>query len=380
MKISHKSITMAVALSKLVADRKSTLPALGMIRMEAKGGHLAVRAFDLETDLLLTLPCEGELAPVLLSPHKLAEVLKAPGGKKGTPASVEFQSGTGRVSIGVGTRSFDLRPALPVEEFPEEVRIEAAEVVANAAYADVPGLVAALEYLLPAVSTDVTRPAIGGVRFEGTRGIATDGHRLHLVRNLPPFVQGEAARPDKGGCTVPRASLATLLRVFKAVAPGVVAAHRTGSQIAYLMSGGEGIFVRLTAKMNGSRFPDYEQIIPRESETRVTIAREALNDGAAIMAKFASGGLSTGTLDLVGEDTLSLTARDPDAGDCSERIPCRTEGPGLRIGISLPYLQDALAGLGESVTLGFSDDLSPILVENAGQDASRLAVVMPVRI
>src|SRR5690606_5573157 len=222
-----------------------------------------------------------------------------------------------------------------------------------------------------AVSTDETRFNLNGVFFQpvkggGVRMVATDGHRLSLVE-----------RPIEGdfqlgrGVIVPRKGIHELKRLL---AEG-------GSDDAELgFAGNSGVFRRpgltMVMQLINGQFPEYEQVIPRESARTLRLPRVRLIETLRRVSLLSQDQMYTVKFE-VGEGTLRVSSQNPDLGEAHEEIPLDADGTPLTIGFNARYVIDVLNVIdAEDAVLELHDDLSPGVIHPA-DDKTYTAVVMP---
>ena len=100
-----------------------------------------------------------------------------------------------RVRVDVNGRAFTLDAPIPADEFPSPIPAPKA-VQHSSTYPEPADLAEALDWLIPAISTDATRPMLTGLCFDGTKLIACDGHRMHIVEGVPQL-DGRAILPAR---------------------------------------------------------------------------------------------------------------------------------------------------------------------------------------
>jgi DNA polymerase-3 subunit beta len=149
------------------------------------------------------------------------------------------------------------------------------------------------------------------------------------------------------------------------------------SQNQIVFEAGATVFV--TRKIEGS-FPNYRQLLPKESTTTVTVSAEEL--GAAVkrvslMAQHNSPvKLSANVTDM----TLSLSATTQDLGDASEDLMVKAEGEDVQIAFNHSFLLDGIASAGsEELHISIQSPLKPGVIRAAGDDGF-IYILMPVRL
>jgi DNA polymerase III subunit beta len=223
------------------------------------------------------------------------------------------------------------------------------------------------------VSHDDTRSNLAGVHLDaGTkkgliRLVATDGHRLAVVDRK---AKGTA---PKDGVILPRKGLAEVIKVLPEVT-GTVTVRIVGNEAIAELPG-----CTLSMRLVEGTFPDYKQVVPKESPNLVQIDRDeflqTVRRVSLLSSEKARGirlGLSPGRLEI--------SANNPDLGEASEDLEVEYSGPDLEIGFNARYILDVLQVLPETsrVEMGLGDQLSPAVIK--GGDAGYSYVVMPMRI
>ena len=134
-----------------------------------------------------------------------------------------------------------------------------------------------------------------------------------------------------------------------------------------------------TSKLIDGKFPDYERVLPKNSDKQMLAVREELRSAlsrAAILSNEKYRGvrlaLSTGTLGIV--------ANNPEQEEAHEEIGVDYQGADLEIGFNVSYLLDVLNTLkGAQVRVALGDANSSALIADAESAASQY-VVMQMRL
>lgn len=348
----------AVALAARVADPRATMPILGALRVEADAGALRVEAHDLRTWIEVTCEADGALAPILADPRALTAAIGTT--KKGAPARVAFGATDGTLTVERDGRRFALRAPCPVRDFPVAPTAPSGDTaIYGAELAD------ALDWTLPAASTDDTRPQLCCVNFTAGVAVASDGHRLHAHEGMPRF----DALLSRGTCEALRAALA-------ATGADRVSARAGAGHVAYRCEG-RGLGVTVIGRRVDAAFPSHDQVVPREHDGTAHVAASALREAVTTARAFLRGSRERAGIKCeFAPGTLDLSVERSDAGAFAETIKVGGDARGT-LGLDVGYLSDALALDGE-LSIGVSGPLDAITVRAAGDP--RFAVLMPMRI
>lgn len=349
-----------------VVERRNTLPILANVLLEAKT-DLTVAATDLEVHIKRRCAAKVKTpGAATVGARKLLELVRElrPGDitvRALENQFVEVVSGRSRVKL-VG---------LAASEFPAFPQSEAKGKPTFMLPAGT--LATMIDRTIFAVSTDETRAHLGGVYLTGSdeslRFVGTDGHRLALVDQ--PV---KDARPIEKGIILPRKGLAELRRLLDD-AEGNVAALVTPN--ALRVQQGE---VELVMRLVDGEFPNYEQVIPKATKSKVMVDKNELLSALRRVSVVASD-RARGVKLQVGEGLLTISASSPDFGEASEEIEISYGGEALSVGFNSRYLTDVLAVLPEEqrVEIGLIDDASPGVIRSE-DDESYSYVVMPMRL
>jgi DNA polymerase-3 subunit beta len=374
LKIATSELSKALGRSQGIVEKKSTMPILSHVLLEAKKETLVVSATDL--DLAVSSEhregCEvlkeGALA---VSARHLFDIVRSlpeqqVSLKKAHNNYLEVRSGPSEFRI-VG---------LPAEDFPALPRFE------KVPFGDIdPKLfLDMIERTFFAVSTDETRYNLNGVFFEPSaealRLVATDGHRLSLVERKVGGAFGL-----KRGVILPKKGLQELRKLLAeaAEATGEAAETKLGfvENSAIVRRPGVTLSMRLIEGL----FPDYRQVVPKASERAVKLGRDRFQETLRRISLLSTDKAHAVKLEIA-KGLLRVTSQNPDLGEAKEEVPVDYEGDTLKIGFNARYILDVLAALtSKDVAFELADDLSPGVLRGLDEsDQGFTAVVMPMRI
>jgi len=367
--ISVDELSKALYRAQGIVDKKSTMPILSSVLVEAKktdaGGRITVSAYDLEVGVTGEHPAEVlKEGAVAIQAKSLYEIVR------NLPENVVVlkKTANNRVEISSGTAEFRI-VGQPAEEFPALPKVEAIPFVPVESGV----LLEMIEKTQFAISTDDTRYNLNGVYFDptptGTRMVATDGHRLALIEKPLPGDFGL-----KRGIIIPRKGLGELRRLLS---EDSAAAGELG------FSESSGIFKRpglvMMMRLIDGQFPDYAQVIPSEGERTLALPRTRLLETLRRVALISADRASAVRFEL-SPGQLRITSQNPDLGEAREDLVVDYPGKPLRIGFNAKYVIDVLTALdAEQIGLELADELSPGVLRPVG-DNGYVAVVMPMRI
>ena len=340
---------------------RTTYPVLQNVLLEVAGGKLAVSGTDLDTYVRkeCVLSGKSEDGKTLLPGRKLLEMVREIGAE-----SVLLYSKNGNIHIEAG-KSRVFFTGLDPAEFPELPKLPEGAAL-EFPVAAVLELFGGVDF---AVSRDDSRPAMCGVNWEVAktemRMIATDGHRLALVRR-----KGKYPATSK---------MIVSPKVFSFLPRGAdtVAVHfdpgRVGMQSADTLVIGR--------PMEGP-YPDYERVIPKKAGSRAVLETEVFGPALRRATVLAHPVGKLVALDFA-EGRVKIQAETPDLGSSEEEVPCEYKGDAMRIGFNGAYLLEIMRRLdGEKIVLELQSPLSAGLVKPAEPkpETEETYLLMPIRL
>ena len=137
--------------------------------------------------------------------------------------------------------------------------------------------------------------------------------------------------------------------------------------------------VTLGVRLVDGQFPDYRQVIPKESKSIVTVDRLAFL-GAVKRVSILTTDKTKAVRCRFEGNTLTLSSSSPEYGEATESVSMEKDGEDLTIGFSARYLMDVFNALQEheTVTIKLNGDLGPGMFLG-GEDDAFTCIVMPMR-
>jgi DNA polymerase III subunit beta len=372
MKVTIERAALLRALGHVhrVVERRTTIPILANVLIEAASDSLLLKATDLDLEITERAPAEVVQAGATTLPaHTLYDIVrKLP---EGAQVSLDETGEQGRLTLRSGRSRFNLQ-TLPQSDFPDVTSGEFSHKFALPP-ADLKRLIEKTQF---AISSEETRYYLNGIFMHVAeteagpllRAVATDGHRL--ARLELPAPQGSNGMP---GVIVPRKAVAEILRLIED-AQGDVAVELSSNKMRFAF--GEAL---LTTKLIDGTFPDYSRVIPAGNDKRLTVERDAFKNAVDRVSTISSERGRAVKLAL-SEGKLVLSVTNPDSGSAVEELEVDYDAPPLDIGFSSRYLLDIVNQLdGDTALFLLADPGSPTLIQDR-EGANALYVLMPMRV
>jgi DNA polymerase-3 subunit beta len=359
-RVGAKELRVALQRASGVIERRTTVPVLGMARIDFRNRNMMVRGTDLDIEVGTKLEIsEKAMRSVMVPPRPLLRMI---GGadKAGEHRMNEADKILeGECDGMVAAIQMRIQPG----DYPEMKGATSRDTEEEPTLAASQGEIATmLDRVMHAISTQETRYYLNGIFLHTIEGqicaVATDGHRLArylspVAGNTPPVI-------------VPRKVVGVLCSMLSPAGNGPVRAW-VSSETSHWRC--DNWFV--VAKNIDGRYPSYDRVIPSPSdEIEVSISRSAVNrlpptgggEERAVTIDPAEGTMATH--DAYGMEGVTFTA------------PVQ-KGKGRRFGLNLRYLRSIFQG-GQSVTIMGRGPGDPLRVLT--DDPRLIQVLMPMRI
>ncbi len=349
-----------------IVERKSTIPILANVLLEASGTEVTLLATDLEVSLRSR--CEASIArggALTLPAKKLFEIIKA---LPDTEVRIE-QDGT---SVKVAADRFESKmQTLPREDFPTlpDAAGKGGVVLPRKALRE---MIAKTQF---AITGEDTRYYLNGAQFvlTGTSMtlVATDGHRLALVTSK---LESDATGAELKAI-IPKKTLVELSRLL-AEGEGEVT-YELGENHQFFDVGGR----LLISRINEGQFPAYERVIPKGNDKKIEFERDRLTSALKRVAILSNERSRAVKLDIQ-PGKVEISSNSPDFGEAREQLVVDYTGPALQICFNAQYVSDFLSAVEtDGVQLDLKDEVSQAVMRPVAADGYDYTyVIMPMRL
>ncbi len=227
-----------------------------------------------------------------------------------------------------------------------------------------------------AAASDDSRPVLTGVhvKVDGTRltFASADGFRLAVSDITLPAPPSDAVE-----VIIPARALREVARlVGDSSEPVEMRLNPQRTQVLFAVGDTE-----MVAQLIQGTFPNYNQLIPADYNTKATVSVEEFKRETRIAAIFARDGSGIVRLQLTPGDgepgRLTISARADEIGDNQGEIDAKIEGDGSKIAFNSRYLQDVLNALSGEVVLEMTSPSSQGVFRPVGE-TDYVHVVMPM--
>jgi DNA polymerase-3 subunit beta len=356
-----------------VVEKRNTMPILSNILIEAKQEGAEIVATDLEIGMRgLYKATVQKTGGITVSARKLYEIIKElPAGEievtSGENNWTTIQAGKSQFKI-VGLPSSDY-PALPVIEREGLTPLSGA------------GFLELIRKTLFAAGDNDARYILNGLlvtlitseKKTTLRLVGTDGHRLAVAEQDLGKVGAKGA-PQEIKAIIPKKAAHEMRRLLEEGGDGEPLIGFTKNLMIFRKSG-----LLLTSRLMEGSYPNYQQVIPKESNRKVNVNRLEFESALRRVSVLSKDKANAVKLSFT-PGRLILFSSNPDYGEATEELPARYEGEALNTGFNARYLLDVFGVMdGESISLQMEGPLSPCLIQEAESPGFK-CVVMPIKI
>ena len=363
-------------LTQGVVERKTTIPILSNILLEASGDSLRITATDLELGIRSSCPAKVKKGgATTVAAKKMLDYVRqlqhdeikfkvvdsASGG------SLQLKCGNSHVRMpGIAKDNF---PILP--DFPGKLAVLPSEMLSQM-----------VNRTIFAVSSEESRYTLNGalllLKTETMTMVATDGHRLaHVVSDPSLAKKGYGGVSGEVRILVPRKAMVELVRLLGESKENTGIEFGKDDNHLFFQVGGR----LLVCRMLSGQFPNYEAVLPKGNDKKVVLDRDLLTAAVRRVSLFSDERTHSIRCHL-SKDELKIVSSGSDVGESEESLPVKYEGGTLEVGFNWQYLLDFLAATGGGeIFMEFKDEqsagqLRPVTEENL----KYRYVIMPMRI
>lgn len=174
------------------------------------------------------------------------------------------------------------------------------------------------------------------------------------------------------GILIPFKNVSEILRVFGEV-QGEIKICFNKNQISF---NNDDIY--LTSRIIDGVFPDYRQIIPKESKTNVVVLKQDLLNALKLSNIFSDKFNQLNLSIKPKEKIFELSSNNNDIGENKTYLDTAISGENIELGFNYKYFIDCFQSINtDSISIKFNQSLKPIIVSGTS-DNSFIYLIMPM--
>lgn len=364
--VSKADLVRELGLSQGVVEKKTTIPILSNILLEASEGRVTLTATDLELGIRCSCPARVKTPGAGTVPaRKLLDYVRL---LPDADLNVKFlENHWANLTCG---RSKTKIAGMSRESFPELPTMP--EVVAEISVKQLSSMISRTVF---SISMEESRFTLNGalllLKDETITMVATDGHRL-------AYVQTPSDTPQNFRALIPRKAMGEIVRLADEGASDAKV-KISGDDNHLFFQFGERLLI--TRKLTGN-FPDYERVLPKENTHIAKLSKLEIRGAIERVAQFADERSRAIRVQFV-EGEVRVFASSVEMGESEESVSSEYTGPELEIGFNAQYLLDFFKAIPQDhLIFALKDQKSAGELQPAGDGAKDQYryVVMPMRI
>ena len=352
-----------------IIEKKTTLPILSNVLIEAKESKIKITATDLDIiyfEQIIPLEIKKE-GSTTTSSSILYDILR----KLQSNAKVELTLlSANKLKLISKNSKFNLL-CMPPDNFPltdENIDQKNFQIASEK-------LLKLLNKTKISISNDETRHHLNGIFLHKTKlenksflcGVATDSHRLSSSSieissdtNIESII-------------LPKKTIFQLVSLLEQETNQIKISNNK-SKIKFEMNTGV-----LISKVIDGRFPDYNKVIPKDNDKTLEINLSEFKNSIERVTTVSSD-RKEGIKMSITKDAVKLSVSNPNSGEGVENVNAKFNSNDLNISFNSSYLSDIASQIGnESIIIKLKDSGSPVLIRDL-LDKNSFHVVMPMKI
>jgi DNA polymerase-3 subunit beta len=367
--VSKIDLVRELNLSQGVIEKKTTIPILSNVLLEAKDDRLILTATDLELGFRSVCPArvQKEGAGTIPARRLLDYVRLLP------DADLQVKLLDNNWASLVCGRSRTRIAGMSRESFPELP--EQPEVLAEI---PVGVIVSGISKTIFAISAEESRFTLHGalliLKEDMLTMVSTDGHRLAYVETR----MGDGGVRGAYRALLPRKAMSEILKLAQDC-PAELKVQFSGDENHLFFRFGDRLLI--SRKLTGT-FPDFERVLPRDHPHKVMLLREDFRGAMERVSQFSDERSHAIRVQICPAE-VKIHSSLSDTGESEESIPSEYEGAVVEIGFNAQYILDFLRAASEDhIVMFFKDGQSAGELRPADEPEGRRYryIVMPMRI
>jgi len=374
--ILSKELKKGVGIAERITGKNLTLPILDNLLIEVLPNFLKISSTDLEVGIQWWGLCKTEKEGKIAIPAKLFNQLigslpedKVNIKEKGNSLIIEAKNFKTQLK-GFSADDFPIIPSFTKDIY---VEINSKKMKEG------------LSSVVDVASPSQIRPEISGVLFvfekNSAKFVATDSFRL--AEKTINFVKGGFKNLFNKDVKfiLPQKTVKELINILTDEEK-IIRIYISESQVLFetFLNNSEHPEINLISRQIDGEYPSYQEIIPKESKTKVVLNKDEFVKQIKTAGLF---GGRTNEVVLKGEEKgkeLEIMSQDSDLGESESSIETKIEGDSVKVSFNWKFVLDGLTNIKSSeILFEFQGGEGPAVIRPVG-DASYLYVIMPIKI
>jgi DNA polymerase III subunit beta len=375
--ILSKEFKKGIGITEKITGKNLTLPILDNVLVEALSNFLKISATDLELGIQWWGMCKTEKEGKITVPAKLLNQIvgalsdeKVNVKEKNNTLLIEGKNYKTQIK-GFIADDFPIIPSFSKDTF---IEVDSKKIKEG------------LMSVVDVVSLSQIKPEISGVYFSFQKDfvklVATDSFRLSEKTISFSNKQGyKNMFKNEVSFILPQRAAKELINIINEEEKPL-RIYLSESQVLFetFLSTVDHPEINLISRQIEGEYPSYQEIIPKEGKTKITVNKEEFLKQVKTAGIF--GGRTNEIVLKISpkEKDMEIFSQDADVGEANLNIPAKIQGDALRVSYNWKFLIDGLMNIKSSeILFEFQGDDGPSIIRPVG-DASYLYVVMPIKL
>lgn len=366
MKLSctQENLIKGVSIASRIVGTRGTLPILSHLLLNTEKGRLKLIGTDLEIAIITLVGAKVEKEGSLTVPGKLFNEFVSSIGDK----TIELEKVNNSLKVFSENVSAELN-GLDPQDFPLIPQIDEKNSITISARE----LKSAINEVIFAVAYDETRPVLTGVYCIVEKSqltlVATDSYRL-AERRIN--YQSQEIKPCQ--VIVPSRTMHELIRLLDISGEDVKISF-TPTQISFTLD-----TIQIISRVIEGNYPDYQQIIPKESKTKIVVESKKLQSALKLAISFSRDVSNNVRLQIKEGEPMKIIAASAHVGSSIIKVEKDQTGEDLEIAFNGKFLLDILTAISdEKARMEFNGNLSSVVILPEKQTGYK-TLVMPLKL
>jgi len=356
---SRDSLLDTLSKAERIAGKNITMPILGSILLDATTDKLLIRATNLELALQIVIPAKIHHKGIVAIPaHILTSYITTL--DKDKNILLELVEQNLKISSASNTT---LIKALNHEDFPTIPNVEN-----PVSFSIKPGIFSdgckAVSYASAQTSM---KPELSSVYIYTEDGFivfaATDSFRLAEKKIK--------IKTDDWSTLIPVKNIPDIVKILDTLSEDIEVMV-TKHQIVFRTKN-----IYLTSRVIEGTFPDYRQIIPKESKTEATVLKQDVLKAFKIATIFSDKFNKLNIRAIPSNNRIEVKTSNSDVGETLTNIEGTITGEEVDINFNYKYISDCMQSIGTSSMTFYFNGVSKLVIKGVG-DTSFMYLVMPM--
>ncbi len=363
LKIDREKLSRGIQKSEKISNKNSTLPVLSCILLQSGNDMLRIKSTNLDLGLIILIPIKDAPEAEILVPATTINSFIQNLPKSDNTVNLEHKESILSVTsksteTTINTQPIDDFPSIPEVKSPKTFKMNSQDLIKG------------LNSVWFSTAISSVKPELSSVHIYSLENdlvfVSTDSFRLS-EKKIHTKNSG-----DFESLLIPYKNVVEIIRIFDDVNEEITLFFEDDQ----LVIQSEEIY--LVSRVIDGNFPDYKQIIPKETKTEVQVLKEDLIQSLKLSNIF-SDNFNQVVFSIMPKDGIfEIQSNSKDVGETKNSLKMKATGDNIKISFNSKYISDCFSSIkSESILMKFDGPDKPMIVQGI-DDSSFMYLVMPM--